>query len=43
VEAATKVLTGAESVRYVEVDNSHLGMLADPDVWRVIDEFQAAD
>jgi polyhydroxyalkanoate synthase len=43
VQAAEKVLTGAESVRYVEVDGSHLGMVAGPEAasttWPVITEF----
>jgi polyhydroxyalkanoate synthase len=43
VQAVTKVLAGAESVRYVEVDGSHLGMLAGPEAatttWPVIAEF----
>ena len=43
VQAATSVLTGAESLRYVEVDGSHLGMVAGVDAclttWPAITEF----
>jgi polyhydroxyalkanoate synthase len=46
VEGAVKVLTGAESVRYVEVDGSHLGMVAGAEAaettWPVIGEFLQA-
>lgn len=46
VQAAVKVLVGAESVRYVEVSGSHLGMVAGPDAatstWPVIAEFLAS-
>ena len=47
VQDAEKVLTGAESVRYVEVSGSHLGMVAGPDAasttWPVIAEFLAGE
>jgi len=46
VQDAERVLVGAESVRYVEVTGSHLGMVSGPDAatttWPVIAEFLAS-